>query len=399
MKIKIDKGIARGAVEAPPSKSYAHRLLICSALAQGESTVCGISESEDMVATLACLDALGVKYNKTGDTVSVNGGIREGTRLFDCRESGSTLRFFIPIALLTGEKCVFTGTERLISRGIGVYEEIFKSRDIFYSIDKASVTVEGKLKAGEFNVRGDISSQFISGLLFALPLLDGDSRINITTELESSAYVDITIETLSSFGVKIERKGNAFFIKGNQKYTPASIKVEGDLSNSAFLDALNCFGGEVCVNNINENTIQGDKVYREYFKLLAEGSPTVDISACPDLGPILFAVAGAKNGATVTGTRRLKIKESDRVLSMKTELEKLCITVTDCDDYVVIANNGFKAPNKELYGHNDHRIVMALSVLLTACGGVIDGYEAVKKSYPDFFKVLARLGINCEVIE
>lgn len=400
MKVRIEKGLAKGKICAPPSKSYAHRLLICGALAKGQSKIDGISSSVDMDATLDCIRALGADFEKIGDSVSINGGIGDygKKRIFNCHESGSTLRFFIPIALLTGDECRLCGSERLMSRGLEVYDEIFKKQNIECKKEKFSLTLKGRLKPDTFNVRGDISSQFISGLLFALPLLDGDSVINITTTLESSAYVDITIQALSLFGVEIKRDANSFYIKGNQKYIPSNQRAEGDYSNAAFLDGFNVLGADVSVIGLNEDSIQGDKIYKEYFELIKNGTPTLDISNCPDLGPVLFALASVKQGATFIGTRRLKIKESDRAEAMKAELLKLGVK-TEIFENSVIVHRGAKAPTERLYGHNDHRIVMALSVILSLFGGEIDGCEAVSKSYPDFFKEIAKIGVRCEVTE
>ena len=402
MKIKIEKSVAVGSVKAPPSKSYAHRLLICSALADGKSTVYGISESDDMRATLGCINSFGINYTKEHDIVSIQGinlHMASSATDFYCNESGSTLRFFIPIALAIGGKFNFHGTERLISRGISVYEDICKNQGITCIKFSDRISFDGKLKPDTFNVPGDISSQFISGLLFALPLLDGDSVINITTELESAKYIDITIDTLNSFGIKIERENNSFYIKGNQKYISRSVTVEGDASNGAFLDAFNILGGEVSVKGIKEDTLQADGIYKELFLQLANGEPTIDISSCPDLGPILFALASVKNGATFIGTRRLRIKESDRASAMASELAKLGINVTVEENSVRVYGGKITSPKNTLYGHNDHRIVMALAVILTLVGGEIDGCEAVSKSYPDFFEVIKTLNVRLEEIK
>ena len=400
MKRRVEKSVAKGEIYAPPSKSYAHRLLISSALAQGVSRIEGISESADMTATLECIKALGASFEKTGNTVSVNGGIKPACkeRIFNCFESGSTLRFFIPIALLTGDVCVFCGTERLMSRGIEVYEEIFKGQNIECIRGKDKITLSGKLKPNVFNIPGNISSQFISGLLFALPMLNGDSVINITTELESRAYVDITIESLKLFGIEIVRGNNTFYIRGNQKYKCTDCVVEGDYSNAAFLDGFNLFGGDVSVLGLNGNSFQGDKIYKEYFSLLKDGAPKLDISNCPDLGPVLFAIAALKNGGEFTGTRRLRIKESDRAKAMAQELSKLGVEVAVFENSVTVSK-GAKAPKEPLFGHNDHRIVMALTLALSVIGGEIDGCEAVSKSYPDFFEEIAKLGIRSDVIQ
>lgn len=398
MKVKIKKGLPSGEICAPPSKSYAHRLLICSALA-GSGSVSGISGSEDMHATLDCINALGIKYELEGSTVNIFGG---GTpsNVFNCRESGSTLRFFIPIALLRGGVCEFRGAERLISRGISVYEEICKAQGISVLKADTSIRFEGRLHPDTFEVRGDISSQFISGLFFALPLLDGDSVVKITTELESKPYIDITIDALSRFGVKIEQRAdNEFFIRGNQKYNPIDTVVEGDFSNSAFLDAFGVLGTDISVIGLDYCSLQGDKVYKELFEKIKNGYLEADISACPDLGPILLALCSAREGGYITGTKRLKIKESDRAEAMASELAKLGIRVDVFENAVKIHKGQLKAPKEALSSHNDHRIVMSLSVLATLVGAEIDGCEAVSKSYPEFFEDIGSLGVTYEIIE
>lgn len=397
MKRRIEKGQAQGVINAPPSKSFAHRLLISGALSNGNCTIDGITDSVDMKATLSCIETLGCEFTKTGDTVSIIGNKKTGNRVFNCYESGSTLRFFIPIALLSGEECTFVGTQRLISRGIEIYEEIFKKQGILCEKSETTIRLKGKLKPDMFSLRGDVSSQFISGLMFALPLLDGDSVINITTNLESGAYIDITIEALKLFGIQIEKGQNSFYIKGNQKYTCANVTAEGDYSNAAFLDGFNLLGGRVSVLGLNSDSVQGDKAYKDYFEQIKRGTPTIDISMCPDLGPVLFALAAVKNGATFVGTKRLKIKESDRAEAMKAELEKLGARVEIFENSVIVGS-GAKAPREALYGHNDHRIVMALSLILTLFGGEIEGCEAVDKSYPDFFDDLAKIGIRSEIL-
>lgn len=398
MKVTIGKSVARGQVYAPPSKSYAHRLLICAALSGMPSVIEGISGSEDMGATLDCISALGGKYTREGDRVKFGTAdtfLADGKEFF-CRESGSTARFFIPIALAFGGKIKLYGSERLLSRGFSVYEDICREQNIILEYDDRYLALEGRLKSGIFKVKGNISSQFISGLMFALPLLDGDSVIEVTTELESRPYIDITMDALSRFGIEVkETEKNTFFIKGNQKYQPRSLRVEGDYSNSAFLDAFNILGGEVSVLGLDSNSYQGDKAYIPMLDLLDKGAPTLDISACPDLGPVLFALAGVKNGAEINGTARLRIKESDRCEAMRQELEKLGIEVRISDNSVlIIPPKELKTPKEPLYGHNDHRIVMALSVIATVMGATIEGAEAVSKSFPDFFSVISSLGVE-----
>ena len=401
MKIRINKGVARGVISAPPSKSMAHRLLISAAMCEGVSTVHGISTCEDVLATLDCLSALGIEYRFDGEDVTVWGkGPREmrPTAPLRCRESGSTLRFMIPIAMRSEQTTVFYGERGLMSRPMSVYENLCRERGLTYISDGESIVVKGPLASGEFTLPGNVSSQFISGLLFVLPTLDGESTIKILPPIESRSYIDLTIDALKSFGVVAAwQDEHTIFIRGKQKYQPCEVTVEGDYSGAAFPEALSLFGGEVTVEGLRADTIQGDSVYRKYYDMLVRGVPTIHIGDCPDLGPVLFAVAAAKNGGIFTGTRRLKIKESDRAAAMAEELKKFGTSVTVYDDTVVIYPAEFHAPSEVLKGHNDHRIVMALSVLLTLTGGEIEGAEAVSKSYPLFFENLRALGIEVTI--
>ena len=398
MKIRINRGTARGTISAPPSKSMAHRLLISAAMCEGESVVHGISTCEDVLATLDCLRALGIECIQDGDDVTVRGKDPRNmhpTAPLKCRESGSTLRFMIPIAMRSGQTAVFYGAGGLMSRPMSVYENMCRERGLTYVSDGESIVVKGPLSGGEFTLPGNVSSQFISGLLFALPTADEDSTIRILPPIESRSYIELTMDALRSFGVSaVWQDEHTIYIRGKQRYEPSEVTVEGDYSGAAFPEALGLFGGEVTVLGLREDTIQGDSVYRKYYDMLVRGVPTIHIGDCPDLGPVLFAIAAAKNGGIFTGTRRLKIKESDRAEAMAEELKKFGTSVSVYEDTVVIYPAEFHAPTEELCGHNDHRIVMALSVLLTLTGGVIDGAEAVSKSYPAFFENLSSLGIE-----
>ncbi len=403
MKISISKGKAAGLVEAPPSKSMAHRLLICAGLSRGSCIVHGIAPSSDVLATINCLEAMGVRCERNGDGLEVTGtDIKSSAagRILNCGESGSTLRFFVPLCLISGANAVLAGSERLMERPLGIYKAMCEERGLMFSQDKTSLMVKGPLKPGNFKLAGNVSSQFISGLLFALPLLDGDSLLTITPPIESRSYIDMTIAALKIFGVEaIWKDENTIYIKGNQEYSGRETWVEGDYSNAAFFEALNVFGGDVSVSNLPEKSLQGDRVYGKMFDLLKKGTPALNISDCPDLAPILFAIAAAKNGGVFSGTRRLRIKESDRGRAMVTELAKFGASSSVYDDEVVIYPADFKTPSSELYGHNDHRIVMSEAILLTLTGGLIDGAEAVTKSFPDFFDKLMSLGIEVKQIE
>lgn len=400
MIVKIKKGIANGKVFAPPSKSMAHRLLICSMLCEGVSVVKGVSNCIDVTATLGCMNALGVKTNIKGNDVTVEGikfnKLISSTSL-DCKESGSTLRFMLPIALLTGKTVMFRGSKTLMQRPLGVYEKLCKERGLVYLADGQSVTVQGPLTSGDYTVVGNVSSQFISGLLFALPLLKSDSRIKILPPVESRSYIEMTRSAQELFGVQsVWEDDYTLFIKGGQKYKPAQVVVEGDYSGSAFMEALNLFNGKVDVLGLNPNSIQGDSVYKKYYEMLNKGVPTIHIGDCPDLGPVLFAISSAKNGGVFSGTKRLKIKESDRALAMAEELQKFGASVTVFEDKVVVYPASFHAPTEIINSHNDHRIAMACAVLLSMTGGEIKDAECVNKSYPGFFDDLQALGIGVE---
>ena len=403
MNVHIEKSKAKGAVTAPPSKSMAHRLLICAGLSKEKSIIHGIQKSKDVEATIDCLSSLGVKCDIKDDTAYIEGiDILNASpkNSLSCRESGSTLRFFIPIALLTGRSVLFTGSETLLKRPLSIYEDICKEDGFSYIKTANSLMVKGNLKAKNYRIPGNISSQFISGLLFALPLLREESRIQIVPPIESRSYIDLTIDSLKTFGVDVSwQDENTIYIKGNQEYLGREVTVEGDYSNAAFFYALNALGGDVKIEGLNENSLQGDKACEKHINSLLMGMPTVHISDCPDLGPVLFGISAAKFGGVFTGTRRLRIKESDRASAMAEELRKFGTDVKVYDDEVTIFPKEFKKPVEILDGHNDHRIVMTMAVLLTLTGGDIKGAEAVSKSYPDFFEKLKNLGVEVREYE
>ena len=398
MQVTLLPGRARGTVVAPPSKSMAHRLLVCAALSKGESVVRGISDSQDMLATLDCLSALGATYTRSGDTVRITGidALTANPQApLACRESGSTLRFMIPVALLSGNDTTLCGAPYLMQRPMGVYRDLCKEKSMTFIPKGQSITVKGPLIAGDYTVVGNISSQFISGLLFALPLVEGDSTISLIPPVESRSYLNLTVSALRAFGVEVEwRDELTLFIRGGQRYSPREIDVEGDYSNAAFLEAFNFLGGDVTVTGLAETSLQGDRVYRNYFEALSRERATLSIKDCPDLGPILFAVAAAKHGGVFHGTRRLRIKESDRAAAMAQELQKLGARATVGEDTVEIEPASLHAPKEPIHGHNDHRVVMSMAVLLSLTGGSITGAEAVHKSYPDFFACLRALGLE-----
>lgn len=383
-----------GALDAPPSKSMAHRYLIGAALSKKICSISGVDYSEDILATIDCLRALGAEISTDNDTVTINPDnfMKVKNPVLNCRESGSTLRFFIPLALCMGEEVTLQGSKRLFERPLGVYEELCRENNFKFTKTENSVTVCGKLKCGQYKIRGDISSQFITGLIFALTHMGDNSKIQIIPPFESKSYINLTISALKAFGADIEFLDKYTIIIKKAQLHSYSGRIEGDHSNAAFLDAFNYIGSQVDINNLVADSLQGDKVYKEYFEKISKEVPTLDISDCPDLGPVLIALASLKNGATFTGTDRLKVKESDRGMAMHEELKKLGGGLCFGNNYITVPKQDLKNNGIILDGHNDHRIVMAMSVILSVLGGEISGIEAVKKSYPGFFEDILKLG-------
>lgn len=399
MNITIKKGKASGVVSIPSSKSVAHRLLINAALTDGETVIGGLSLNEDISATIDCLRMLGAEIEYSDGLCTVHGisnRSAESRKLY-CRESGSTLRFMIPLCL-DSVKTELYGSPRLIERPHTVYSGICAKNGFLWQTDSEKITVCGSLKSGVYEVPGNISSQFITGLMLALPTLDGDSIIRLTTEPESLSYIDMTVASLAVFGINVEKiSGREWLIKGSQKRkSPGRINVEADESGAAFFGALNYIGGDVKLCNLNENSCQGDKVWRSLFPMLRDGRPEISIKDCPDLGPILMALAACLNGVKLTDTARLKIKESDRGNAMAQELSKFGVKVRVDENTITVDPSDIHSPTEPLCSHNDHRIVMSLAVMLTKFGGEIDGAQAVNKSMPQFFTMLGSLGINTE---
>ena len=388
-----------GDISAPPSKSMAHRYLIGAALSGQVCTLTGVDFSQDILASMDCLRALGAKVYADGDAVTVDpaGFMQAENPVLECRESGSTLRFFIPLALCMGKPVTLRGSARLMERPLSVYEDLCRENGFVFEKSGESITVCGRLTSGAYTLRGDISSQFITGLIFALVHLNGEASIRILPPFESRSYIDLTLSALRAFGADA-----AFADDHNIIIKPSTLhaycgRIEGDWSNAAFLDAFDLMGGDVKVYNLAPDSLQGDRVYREYFEKIEAGTPTLDISDCPDLGPILFAMAAMKNGAVFTGTDRLKAKESDRGAAMHEELSKLGGGLIFGDNVITVPRQTLQNKGVLLNGHNDHRIVMAMSVILSRTGGAIDGAQAVSKSYPGFFEDIKSLGAEVEV--
>jgi 3-phosphoshikimate 1-carboxyvinyltransferase len=397
MNVTILPGHARGHVEAPPSKSMAHRYLICAALSAGESLIHHVHPSQDILATVDCLRALGATLTWEGECLRVR-GVRIGTppsAPLACRECGTTLRLMLPLCLIGGGEATLTGTKKLLSRPLDAYEDICRERGFLFEKSEESVRVRGNLQAGCYALAGNVSSQYISGLIYALSCVEGESEIRLTTEVESRSYIDLTLRALDTFGVHAAwRDASTLTVRGGQTYRAREVTVEGDWSNAAFWLALEALGDRVTVGQLDTESLQGDRVCRAYFAAMQAGCPTLSVGDCPDLAPVLMSAAALFHGATLTETARLRLKESDRGEAMRQELAKCGIPVTVEENRIVIPPCKPTSPTEPLSGHHDHRIVMALAVLLTRLGGKIEGCEAVTKSYPDFFEILTNLGIE-----
>ncbi len=407
---KISPSKPSGTLQAPPSKSMAHRQLICAALADGVSTVSGLAFSEDISATIDCLTALGATFVRHGDALRVTGipkkaALPAGSLLtptvLSCRESGSTLRFMLPLCLLDGRPYLLKGAERLLQRPLAPYEAICREKGLTFERRPDGILVCGRLESGRYALPGNVSSQFITGLLFALPSLEGDSEILLTTPIESGSYIELTLRALASAGVKATMQSNRIFIPGGQRFITSEVTVEGDYSNAAFFAAMALLGNRVSVTGLDPASAQGDKVYEQYFSAIknANTPPTLSLADCPDLAPILFTVAALFNGAVFTDTARLRMKESDRGAVCAEELAKFGVKMTVEDNRITVHEGTVMPPSAPLSSHNDHRIAMALTVLCTVTGGEIENCEAVKKSMPDFYERCAALGVAVSFIE
>ena len=423
MIVKISPAVCSGTVTVPPSKSMAHRALLCAALADGTSHLAGITASEDMTATLNALSAMGCKVTRSGDACTVMGcgGFPQTLPddiTVDCRESGSALRFLIPLFALGRQRTVFTGHGRLMQRSQSVYEELFAEKGLCFVHKEDALLVQGPLSAGDFVLSGNVSSQFITGLLYALPLLDGTSRILIRPPFQSRGYVDLTLQMLADFGVKAWFEDEyTLIVPGNQTYRATDHTVEGDYSQCAFFAVLAALQGGVSLANLRRDSLQGDKVILDilnacgaqieqtqtgctFCKAPLSGA-TIDVSDCPDLAPILTVLGMYASGETrLVNAARLRDKESDRIEAMETELRKLNVTVSSTHDSMTVTGGACIPQNVTVHGHNDHRIVMSLAIAATlgSTPVIIEDAQAIAKSYPDFFDVLSSVGGRIEVI-
>lgn len=419
MKAKIVPSACRGSVKIPPSKSMAHRAIICASLANGKSILSNIDYSVDIKTTIECMKKLGAEINCQKDQVIIQ-GIKDFDHLKDshieCNESGSTLRFLIPIFSLTQQKITFTGKNRLLKRPQKIYEEIFQDANLYFKQDEEKIVIEGSLPAKAYTLDGNVSSQFISGLLFTLPLLKDDSTIHINPPFESRSYIDLTIQMMNKFNIHIEWIDElTLFIKGNQQYQPKDVTIEGDYSQFAFFGVLGAINSKLNILGMDPSSLQGDKQIVDILKdfnakieehehdYIVSPSPlkgnVIDLKNCPDLGPILCILAMFSKGDTrIINASRLRLKESDRIEAMVSECGKMgCIIKTSEDEMII--HGGYRKDRVSLYGWKDHRIVMACAIALTMIGGEIEGCEAISKSYPSFFDDLRSVGIEVSLYD
>ena len=418
MRIRIYPGALQGTLAAPPSKSMAHRAVICAALAQGRSRLHGLEFSQDITATVEAMRQLCARIFPAEDCLAVEGlgGWATVTRPVDCGESGSTLRLLWPLFTLTNQKVIFTGRGKLMQRPLSVYEEIAARQKLRFARGENSVSVWGQIRPGVYELPGNLSSQFISGLLLALPLLEQGSVLRIAPPFESRSYVQLTLAAMQAFGVTaLWQNETTLAVPGGQKYCPVEdYTVEGDYSNAAFWAVYGAARGGITLTNLPADTLQGDAVIldilcRSGARFTREGDTvafeaaqlqgfTADLADCPDLGPILMVLGALAMGeTTLKNAGRLRLKESDRIAAMEAELRKFGVEIHSTGDTVTVQGTtaaGLHAPTEPLCAHNDHRVVMSLTVLALAGGfeAEIEDAQAVQKSWPAFFEAAAALG-------
>lgn len=403
MDIKITPKLLKGKILVPPSKSISHRALIAAALADGESRIYNLLDCVDTTATIDALTALGAEIRQEDNCTIVNGISKPAESAdINCHESGSTLRFIMPIAAALGCRSSFDGRANLPNRPITPYFTEFQKHGVKFLTEKMPYVTEGKLTGGVYEIAGNISSQFITGFLFALSLLDEDSVIKITSPLESKPYVDLTIDAMKTFGVEVDEGENEYHIKGGQKYNPCNYTIEADMSQAGFFCVAKALGADLDIQGLNPESLQGD---REIIAITDEFMKTgkafdVNASQIPDLVPILTVLGCFAEGTSyIRSCERLRIKESDRLAVISEELNRLGGKVRIEGDMLVIEGV------KQLHGgecdcHTDHRIPMSLAMASQRCTKpvILHGAECVSKSYPDFFEDFRMLGGIADVI-
>lgn len=415
----IQKRFLKGTVSAPPSKSFSHRAVICAALSGEECLISPLVFSQDVLATIDGMKSLGAEIEFFENGIKIKGFKRPSEEVFvDCFDSGSTLRFLVPVAAALGIKTVFKRSESLAKRPIKVLLDALEKAGVKSEIgEDFSLKISGKINPGEFSLPGDVSSQFVSGLLMALPMLEKSSKITLTSRLESSGYIEITTEVMKKFGVLTEKTENGFIIKGNQKYKPLDYTVEGDWSQAAFFVAMGALGGNVGVKGLNKNSCQADKMIFNFLENFGADisweknevkvnksnlkAVNIDAAEVPDLVPVLAVLAANAEGETrIKNVRRLRFKECDRLSAISEELAKIGVKIEASENELKITG-GKNYAGCEVSSHNDHRIAMALTVMASCVEGNITilNSQCVKKSYPGFFKDYNLLGGEADVFD
>lgn len=403
--VTIRPRLLAGSVTVPASKSQGHRLLMAAALAEGESVLTGLTSSQDISATLSCLEELGAEFTREGPALRVHGLSagpsgplqRRAYPRFDCGESGSTLRFFVPLALALRGGGSFTGHGRLMSRPLKPYFDLFDAKGILWEQKDDTLFVQGRLTGGDFALPGNVSSQFITGLLYALPLLEAPSTLTLTTPLESASYVTMTLSTLRRFGVEIQRTPSGFSIPAPQRYLPQTLAAEGDWSQAGFWYAAMRLGNLVEVEGLSGDSDQGDKVIADFLiRLCDKGDVTLDVSDCPDLVPPLAAMAVFRPGQRthIVGAGRLRAKESDRLTAVNGVLSALGAFVEEGADSLTLTGQDRLEGGVTVDSHNDHRIAMMAAIAATRCKNpvTVQNPMCVEKSYPTFWEDYEKLG-------
>ena len=404
MDLRVTPKLLSGDIAVPPSKSISHRALIAAALADGESVITDVLDCEDTRATEDALTALGAVISHDGNKTIVKGiSVPSEKADINCRESGSTLRFMIPIAAALGAESTFRGEANLPNRPITPFLEELPRHGIEFASEKMPYIIKGKLSGGDFPVTGDISSQFITGYMMALPLTGDNCTITLTSELQSRPYALLTADTMKSFGVDVKIGENNFEIPENSAFKPCGYTVEADMSQAAFFLVGDAIGGNITPINLRYDSAQGDRAIIDIVKQFGEsGGQAFDVNAedIPDLVPILTVLACfAKGTSHITGCARLRIKECDRLAAISTELNRLGANIEAGEDSLTI--HGVESLHGgECETYSDHRIAMSLAIASQRCTEpiVIKGAQCVSKSYPTFFEDFRKLGGIADVI-
>ena len=418
--IKLFPTSLHGSVSAVSSKSVAHRAIIAASLSNSPSTLTNVIVSEDIKATLHAVKKLGASIKVTDSTVTIKPRKKRllKAKTIDCNESGSTLRFMIPVASLYDKTITFTGRPSLLNRPMTLYNDVFKQSSGMLEIAQDKIVVNGSIKGNTYELDGSISSQFFTGLMLTLPLVDNDSTLIVKGNLESKSYIDLTIDVLRSFGVSIREHDDRYYIKGNQSYNGTKMAIEGDYSQAAFFMVAGAINGGISIDNLNINSVQGDRVIIDLltdmnanpvvmengFNITKSDTSgmVIDVADCPDLAPILSLLGAVSEGTTkLINIERLRIKESDRVNSTVTTLKQLGADITSDESSITVHGKKQLDGGVTVDSFNDHRIAMMVAIAATVCKDpvTLTNATAVNKSYPTFFEDYQRLGGIIEIKE